>query len=227
MKKKKKLRTRKQRAIRQVLWALLALLVACELCNVGRLLPIQAIWDSEERYGVGYMDLDTVTWMHVPETHLTHLRCLRVNEKVTFLGGTYLTVMGWVENFGIALDCTGEDPIYAARHDMYRREKEHSSLWIVFGRVDDPAVTDLQVCIRQQAAWDENGDPTAWEDLGIFTVEADEWFTQAGRRYFLVKRPEVDFGEDVYPQYFIRGLDVAGETVADMEIQRWTSTSFG
>lgn len=51
--KRKKLPTRRRRALRRIVWAILALLVVNHLFGVGYLLPGQAIRDEEEREGTG------------------------------------------------------------------------------------------------------------------------------------------------------------------------------
>ena len=51
--KRKKLPTRRRRALRRIVWAILALLVVNHLFGVGYLLPGQAIRDEEEPAGPG------------------------------------------------------------------------------------------------------------------------------------------------------------------------------
>ena len=68
--KRKKLPTRRRRALRRIVWAILALLVVNHLFGVGYLLPGQAIRDEEEREGTGRTWTVESRW--VPVLYRTH-----------------------------------------------------------------------------------------------------------------------------------------------------------
>ena len=67
--KRKKLPTRRRRALRRVGWALLLLLAVNHFFQVGYLLPGQAVRDEEEREGTGRTWTVESRW--VPVLHPT------------------------------------------------------------------------------------------------------------------------------------------------------------
>ena len=68
---------------------------------------------------------------------------LTENKNVTMLSGARLTLCGWMENFGVPLDCTEEEPIHGGWWGMSRQGRD--PLFYVFGRVDDPRIDLLTV----------------------------------------------------------------------------------
>ena len=86
--------------------------------HIGLLLPIQAIWQLEEREGARHTSVVTRDW--APEIHKTHLVYLTENDETTLFGSTYLSVYGWFAGFSVALDCSEEAPLYAGRSYMSR-----------------------------------------------------------------------------------------------------------
>ena len=110
MKKEKKgrLSSRRKRSLRRVLIAAAAVLLVNRIFLIGLLFPIQALRHIEERQGTGRTAVICRDW--APEIHGSHLLYLTENEKVLMLSGTYLTVYGWMDAFGVAADCTPPRP---------------------------------------------------------------------------------------------------------------------
>ena len=110
--------SRKRTALRRTAIAAAVIFCVNFFMHIGLLLPIQAIWQLEEREGARHTPVVTRDW--APEIHKTHLVYLMENDETTLFGSTYLSVYGWFAGFSVALDCSEEAPLYAGRSYMSR-----------------------------------------------------------------------------------------------------------
>ena len=219
--KRTALPTRKRAALRRLVKAAAVLLVVNHVFLLGLLLPRQAVHQTEERQGVGWTRVVARAW--APEVHKTHLIYLTENERATILSGTYLTVYGWMDAFGWALDCTTGAPFYAGEYSMRRSGAERSS-WYYYGRVDDPAIETVAISMQVED-W-ENGEPVRRE-VRRLTADRTDWLEKEGRRYFLFSLPEMEWSEDGPVKSVAIALDGAGREVSRLEIDQGTHSSFG
>ena len=219
--KRKKLPTRRRRALRRVGWALLLLLAVNHFFQVGYLLPGQAVRDEEEREGTGRTWTVESRW--IPVLHPTQRFYLRENENAVLLGNTYFSPFGWQTTMGCALDCSEPAPVYAACHSMSRDGKP--TLLCYFGRIDDPAIETVVVSI-QEVTYDQ-GQETRRE-LRRLTAERSEFFTRDGRTFFWLM--EVQDGE-VDPEQIIQSVLTAwgedGTVVTEFTIRQESFASYG
>ena len=174
--KRKKLPTRRRRALRRVGWALLLLLAVNHFFQVGYLLPGQAVRDEEEREGTGRTWTVESRW--IPVLYPTQRFYLRENENAVLLGNTYFSPFGWQTTMGCALDCSEPAPVYAACHSMSRDGKP--TLLCYFGRIDDPAIETVVVSV-EEITYDQGQEIR--KELRRLTAERSDFLIRDGRTF--------------------------------------------
>ena len=182
------MRPRNRTAFRRVLIALAALFLVNHFLLTGLLFPIQAIRRCEERAGTGRTAVVRRDW--APEIYKTGLIYLTENETVTMLSAARLTLYGWMDNFGVPVDCSEPAAVHGGWWAMSREGR--GSLFYVFGRVDDPGIDLLTVQVRYE---DWAGGESVLRDAFSWGLEREDLLEKDGRYYFLLKNDSVDFGE--------------------------------
>ena len=223
MKKEKRevLLSRRRRTARRVLIAAAVVLLVNRIFLIGLLFPIQAIRHNEERMGTGRTAVICRDW--VPEIYKTGLVYLTENEKVTLLSGARLTLYGWMDNFGVPVDCTEEAPIHGGWWAMSREDRK--SLFYVFGRVDDPDIDLLTVQVWYE---DWSGGEPVRRNAFSWGLAREDLLEKDGRYYFLIKNYPVDFGEYTSSlRATVTGVDLAGNVIAEVELEQGASSSYG
>lgn len=208
-KKEKRLSSRKRRALRRVLTAAAALFLANRIFLVGLLFPIQAVRRCEERENTGRTAVVYRDWD--PEIYKTGLVYLTENEKVTLLSAVRLSLYGWVEVYGVPLDCTEPAPIHGGWWTLYR--KGEPSRFYVFGRIDDPDIDRLNIL------WTIEGDGDS--DMWVVS-DSGEWMERDGRRYFLCSFGNANAAAYKFP--LAVGCDAAGKEIARVELDHGVCT---
>lgn len=219
--KKIKMPSRRRRGLRRVLIAAVTLFLVNRIFLIGLLFPIQAIRQFEERQGTGRTAV--VRRDRVPEIYKTGLVYLTENEKVTMLSGARLTLYGWMHNFGVPVDCSEEAPVHGGWWAMSRQGRD--SLFYVFGRVDDPDIDLLTVQV-----WYEDWETGKAIRRNAFSwgLEREDLLEKDGRYYFLLKTRPVDFGEYTSSLHTtVTGVDLAGNVIAEVELDQGGSSSYG
>nr|WP_325257137.1 hypothetical protein [uncultured Oscillibacter sp.] len=219
--KRKRMRPRNRTAFRRVLIALAALFLVNHFLLTGLLFPIQAIRRCEERAGTGRTAVVRRDW--APEIYKTGLIYLTENETVTMLSGAHLTLYGWMDNFGVPVDCSEPAAVHGGWWAMSREGR--GSLFYVFGRVDDPGIDLLTVQVRYE---DWAGGESVLRDAFSWGLEREDLLEKDGRYYFLLKNDSVDFGEYTSNlRTTVTGVDLAGNVIAEVELDGGGSSSYG
>lgn len=215
--------SRRRKALRRVLIAAAAVFLVNRIFLIGLLFPIQAIRHNEEREGAGRTAVVRRDW--VPEIYKTGLVYLTENEKVTMLSGARLTLYGWMDNFGVPVDCTEEGPIHGGWWAMNRQSRQNrDSLFYVFGRVDDPDIDLLTVQVWYE---DWSGGESVRRNAFSWGLEREDLLEKDGRYYFLLKTRPVDFGEYTSSlRTTATGVDLAGNVIAEVELDGGGSSSY-
>lgn len=212
--------SRRKRALRRVLIAAATLFLVNRIFLIGLLFPIQAIRHCEEREGVGRTAVVCRDWAR--EIYKTGLVYLTENENVTMLSGARLTLYGWMDNFGVPVDCTEETPIHGGWWAMSRQGRD--SLFYVFGRVDDPRIDLLTVQVWYE---DWAGFKAVRRNAFSWGLEREDLMEKDGRYYFLLKTHPVDFGEYTSNlRTTVTGVDLAGNVIAEVELDGGGSSSY-
>lgn len=218
--KKKRILTRRQSALRAAAVTLAVILFVNHVMHLGQIFPIQTVWQLEERAGISHTRV--VDRSRTPEIQRTNIAFLTANDKATMFSSCYLTIYGWMANFHVALDCTGEEPLYAGASYMHR---DDSRAWYFFGRVDDPAIQRVEISICSEE-YDEMSYAYVGEEIHRMAgIPLEE---QSGRRYFLVKyNGEWDYDAHSRVHPIVIGYDGNGQELVRMEIEYGSSSSFG
>lgn len=212
--------SRKRTALRRIAIAAAAVFCVNFFMHIGLLLPIQAIWQLEEREGARHTSVVTRDW--APEIHKTHLVYLTENDDTTLFGSAYLTVCGWMAGFSVALDCSETAPLYAGRSYMSR---DDGAVWYFFGRVDDPAIETVEVSL---CAEEYDSESHAYTSREVRRLTTEDFLEKDGRRYFLLRDSgEWDSGFGSSPRPVAIGYDGAGGEVARVDIEQGISSYFG
>ena len=181
--RKRAIPTRRRQALRWLCAVLLLVLMNNIVHHTYYLLPVQPLWETEERFGCGR--LRTVTALWEPDMHCIQRMYLRENENATLLSDVCLSFRGWTSRAGVVLDCSGGEPLYAGQ--MALTWQDTDTVYYIFGRVNDPAIASIHVSFR--------GVMTDREVLGLDTRRS-EWLEQGGRTYFLLRQPPFDWLAD-------------------------------
>lgn len=224
MRRRKRLPTRRREAIRHAALALILLLAAQNLLHLGRLLPIQAIRETEEREGVYGTEVLRRSWE--PDIYKTSLFYLTANENALLLGDAHLTYLGWMPQFGAALDCSGGEPLYAAERTVSRFGREGTKFFF-YGRADDPAIETVELSLRYISGYDEERAENIYREHIRLTVPEESWIEKDGRRYFLLPYRLEDWPEQSGEHSFAVGRNSAGEVVTEFEISEGSYASYG
>ena len=219
--RKRILSARKGKALRRILTAAAALLLANHFLMVGFLFPFQALRRCEEQTGSGWTAVVCRDWAR--EVRWDRFMYLTGNEEAVLFSEISLGPLGWSPGVGQVLDCTKGLPLYAGwRTTSEARGERGASILYIFGRVDDPDIARLEV----QAQYEE------WKTVGgarhtalTWDSGREDWMERDGKWYFLFRTyPPFDwssFGSCVYP--LIIGYDEAGEEIARLDVEEhWT-----
>lgn len=218
--KRTKVLTRKQRAIRRTLWALVTLLAVNHFLGVGLLLPIQGIRQTEEHEGV-YPHGTVVARRWDPDLRWNKVVYLTANENAVSLGDASLELFGWFPGFGCAVDCTGDEPLYVGERTL-SRDGRH--LTYCFGRVDDPDIVTVAVSVQLESY--VNGEAVR-EEVYRLTAGEDALIVHQGRRYFLLRDDWASWPyEPEWPNWEIIGCDRDGNEVCRWDIDQWSHSSY-
>lgn len=220
MKKRTPDLNRRRKALRAAAVTLAAWLFMVHVMHIGLLFPRQAIWQLEERAGIAHT-AHVVERSRTAEIRASMLTYLVGNEEATMLGGTYLTIYGWMAVASIALDCTEDAPLHAGIYYMSRDER---NVRYVFGRVEDPEIVRVEVSLCPEEV-DEQGRYVVGEEVRRLT---DLTLTeQDGHRYFLAKDGSPWEAERrAIPVVY--GYDNAGREVLRLEVtEDWLYSSLG
>lgn len=207
MRRKQRRMTRRRRALYCAAAAAALLILVQGLLRTALLLSIQAVRLREEQNGV--LGTRVLRRLWEPDIYGTSLLYLTANDRAVLFTGTSLTLQGWQSAPPALLDCTEDRSLHAAAGRVSRKGEPEARLFF-FGRVDDPAVETVELSLRTAAAPGQAG-----EEVLRLTVPEEDWIEQGGRRYFLLpcERPT-----EPGARTFVTGLDSAGETVAEFQI---------
>lgn len=211
--KKKILSTRKRKAFRRILTVAAALVLANHFLLIGLLFPFQALRRCEERQGTGRTGVVCRDW--AKEAHWNRWTYLSGNEKTVLLSNISLSLLGWNDMSGLALDCTKGLPLYAGWQSI--GNEEGAFILYVFGRVDDPDIAQLEIQVQYEE----------WKTVGgarhtalTWTSGREDWMEKDGRYYFLFRTYSPfdwsGYQSNVYPLAI--GYDGEGNEAARLDV---------
>lgn len=219
--KKTKMSSRKRRTLRRLLIAAAAVFLVNRIFLIGLIFPIQAIRRNEEQAGTGRTAVVCRDWE--PKFRRDFLAYLTENEDATMLSGTRLTYLGWIDGFGVPVDCSEPAAVHGGWWAMSSQGR--GSLFYVFGRVDDPGIDLLTVQVWYE---DWSGGEPVRRNAFSWGLAREDLLEKDGRYYFLIKNYPVDFREYTSGlSTTVTGVDLAGNVIAEVELDQGASSSYG
>lgn len=206
--KKSRVYTRKRLALRWTLLALVFLLMVNQLLGICLLLPIQAAHRSADLQGIGRTHLVERRWE--PELRVTGLLYLMENENALLMTDTHFGLLGWETEWGSAVDCTGDAPLYVGQYEAIYEDRMVNCY---FGRIDDLAVELIELKIRAEPFDQAN------PEFYCLTVEREAFIKQGDHTFFWIMEvlPQKRNPEWVYEYPIILAYDARGNVVTEFD----------
>lgn len=219
MRRRKRLPTRRRRAVGCAVAALVLLILVQNLLHTGLLLPIQAIRLRERQDGVQGARVLRRQWE--PDLYRTALFYLTANDRLLVLSDTCLSAQGWRPGYTALLDCAEDKPLHAMERIILldageeAENRYYGTHFFFYGRVDDPAIETVEIQLKMP--------PEAAEEEGVsggYLSLTASIFQRDGRRYFLLDHrlpllPPGDLARDDR----VVGRDGAGNAVTVVRIE--------
>ena len=224
--KRTRLPARKRLALRSLALAAVLLVLANYVFGICRL-PVPVARQAEEAAGTGHMEV--VTQVREPEIGKTMRLYLTANENAVMLVPAYLSICGWMDGGGLALDCSDRSPFSVGWRKLTWRDTD--SIYYVFGRVEHPDITRLHGGLMDTVQGGESGGEQI-ERLGVDTEKAS-WPEREGAWYFLLRIPDSALpffwvGRDDPFSVVVTAYDQSGQQVAHVErIADTASSEYG
>lgn len=210
MRRKKRLSTRRRRAVGYATGALVLLLLAQNFLHTAYLLPIQAVRSMEEKQGLQGSQVVRRQWK--PEVYgWSSLFYLTAGGRAVSLTGVSLTARGWRPTHTGLLDCAEDKPLHAGEDAENRYYGTHL---FFYGRVDDPAIETVEIRLQVPPGYEAAEGETV--DAGYLLLTAPI-FEKDGRRYFLLDH-RTSFQGGATRADRIVGRNAAGNGVTSFEI---------
>ena len=213
MKKTEKLRTRRQRALHALAWALGLLLVCNYVLHFGYLFPIQAFRCAEQREGVYERERVVAARWEPGMIHATDRLYLAEGENCLTLGCTYLSLLGWDPSFAWPIDTSSGGDAHLGFVGMSRRNQHRTVVF--YGRIDNPGVTRLEL----------HGESMDGNNGFALGVSRDDWFIKDGKTYLLLS-DSYRFSDGEYAEYSLVVETEDGETV-EYAVEQAAGVSWG
>lgn len=219
--KKKKLETRKHKAIRRTVIFFVWLLLAAS-CHLYGIFPMQAVRDTEENYNTGRTQ--AVRRMAPPAEIKVGARLfyLTANEHAVLLSAVqFHPLYGWLDSTGAPLDCSRKAPVYAgvwAVHNGEGESKGVPSAYYIFGRVDEPDIAKLRIRVQYL---DETQSAETYRDAFFMESGRRAWTMRDGRQYFVLSKVlgQDDWAYDSRLYFTAEALNAAGDVVYTLSDQ--------
>lgn len=224
VKKENRVETRKHKALRRTLICLAALSVFSAL-HLYTFTPMQGIRYTEAQAGAGRTRA-AARMLPPKELRLRGtLFYLTANENAMLMSYVrFHPLLGWADSLGASLDCSEKRDIHAGRWSV---SHDDASVQYVFGRVDDPEIQNLSVCVEEIRY--RTGEEVR-EELFRTNPEDARWFQKGDNRCFviLVDNPQKTNDNLEVVTYSVLGLDAEGRETAVQSADEWgASTSVG
>ena len=213
-----KLLSRRRLAVKRILTAAAAYLLVTHFTVVGVLFPRHAIYVNEEIMGTGHGRVVTRDW--APDFMWNMLVYLTENENAALLSATYLSPLGWMDGFGVPLDCSKEQPVYGASWTCSRDDKK---MTYFVGRVDNPDIAAVEV----QMLFDDYDSGADWQFKRFSAyIPREDWIVKDGKSYFLTRSRLLEWPQNAIPYPVLIGYDEDGTEIVRMDLKDGTYSTY-
>lgn len=207
--KKKRLISRRQRALRNIGIAVIVILLT-RYVNLYSLTPMQAIEQAKERSGI-FAPTEVVTYCEVPEMHRFHRLYMIENENTVALTNTVLQFIGWTTGSAFAVDCTEDRPVHCGAMALDRsRDNDGKHLAFYYGRVDSSLVERVEIVEIVLEKTPIDPDDRFKYITDTIDIPRSEWIERDGYYLFFHETTEEDNPES---QFYYRCYDDAGNII--------------
>ena len=221
--KKKRLVSRRHRALRNIAIAVLVILLT-RYVNLYSLTPMQAIEHAKERSGI-FAPTEVVTYCEVPEMHRFHRLYMIENENTVALTNTVLQFIGWTTGSAFAVDCTEDRPVHCGAMALDRsRDNDGKHLAFYYGRIDSSLVERVEIVeivLEKSLTYPEERFNYITDTIDI---PRSEWIERDGYYLFFHEMTEEDNPD---AQHYVRCYDDAGNLLYYEFINHHYSLSVG
>ena len=205
MKRVKQCPSRRRRALRNLLIAVLVIVLSQSI-SVYSLTPMQAIEKAKERSGI-FDPTEVVTSQWVPEMHRFHRLYMIENENTVALTNTVLQFIGWTTGSAFAVDCTEDRPVHCGAMALDRsRDNDGKHLAFYYGRVDSSSIERVEIVeivLEKSLTYPEERFNYITDTIDI---PRSEWIARDGYYLFFHETTEEDNPE---AQFYYRCYDDA------------------
>ena len=217
--RKKRLSTRKRRALRRVLILLILVIASWALGSYGYL-PSDNLREMEEMQGVGRTEVLRRIWSPATDGW-NRMVYLSANENAVMLSGCFWNPFeGWTGSTYSVIDCSKEEkPVHSLVHFEARDGKNGKRVTNAplrtYGRVDDPAVEVIEVRVGIKETGKES------REVAVQRSERKDWIELNGRAYFLMQTDRLEWEGPIFFEPMLRALDADGNVVAEYMAPDW------
>ena len=205
--KKRRVETRKRKALRRTVLCLAAL-AAFSALRLYTFAPTQCVRQTEERMGTG----QTRVVRRINGEKWGESLYLTANEKAVLLSEvSFHPLVGWNGGPMAVLDCDGLGE-FQARAMSWRIGGEQFTRVMVYGRTKSREVQSIRV----EGHWNEETERVRNLPEVKLSGDPDMWTDVDGWRYFFLKEiiPDTPNGEMAFPEWLTADLlDEAGNTL--------------
>lgn len=196
MKRVKKSPSRRRRALRNVLLAVLVI-VLTQSITLYSLTPMHAIEKGKERGGI-FDATEVVTSQWVPELHRFHRLYMIGNENMVALSSAVLRPVGWAGSSVWAVDCAKDLPVHCGSVKMSSPKNDGKHISFYYGRIDDHNIDRVEIVkvVLDQTPIHPNDFYKYIYDR--FVIPRSEWIKYDGHLFFLHKVTEDAKPDGIY-----------------------------
>lgn len=165
MRRKKRVYTRRQKALRRIAQAIVCVLVVNYLCMEFFILPRQAVYKKTEKFGMYPVQVVTHFWTKDLNAELAYFTAAK--NAVGLTAVKYWPIYGWYADSATVVDCSGDEAFHA---DWTVRGEQVKEV-IFFGRLEDWSICRVEL--------------TAERDEKKVMMTVEDFIQEDGKRYFL------------------------------------------
>lgn len=214
MKKTKKQLTRKRRALRRSI-LLVAVIALLTITDLYYFFPMQAVKVMADMKDVEQpVVVKRLYGTELPRNGYTMRYLIDGEQAVMLCTVGYNPFMGWYDGAYSHVEKEKGRTLHAGLETYQKADTVEQYL---FGRIDDPEITQLVLLFRVHIDWEQEYD---WQ---MVTIPKEDLFEKDGKHYFLSQK-DIGFVDGGWWEFELHGLNEQGSVIETAEVH-WTSWS--